>query len=65
VSIRTAQEGRVLTVTLDNPPRQFQDRGMMFELHDLMKELARDRSVGAVVITSTALATREVPWRPM
>src|SRR5207248_244077 len=49
--IRTEQEGRVLSVTLDNPPRQFQDRALTFELHGLLKALERDHSVGAVVIT--------------
>jgi enoyl-CoA hydratase len=51
VALRTEQDGRVLTITLDNPPRQFQDRAMMFELFELVGKLEKDRSVGAVVIT--------------
>jgi enoyl-CoA hydratase len=51
VPIRTSQQDRVLTVTLDNGPRHFQDRELMFELHRLLGRLRRDRSVGAVVIT--------------
>jgi enoyl-CoA hydratase len=40
-----------MTVILDNPPRQFQSRTMTFELFELLKQLERDRSIGAVVIT--------------
>jgi hypothetical protein len=49
--VRTERDGRVMTVTLDNPPRQFQSRTMTFELFELLEELERDRSIGAVVIT--------------
>jgi enoyl-CoA hydratase len=49
--VHTEQQGRVLTATLDNPPRQLQDRALTFELDRLTKALERDRSVGAVVIT--------------
>jgi enoyl-CoA hydratase len=49
--VHAEQLGRVLTVTLDNPPRQLQDRALTFELDRLTKALERDRSVGAVVIT--------------
>jgi enoyl-CoA hydratase len=49
--LRTERDGRVMTVTLDNPPRQFQGRTMNFELLELLKQLERDRSIGAVVIT--------------
>jgi enoyl-CoA hydratase len=51
VPLRIEQEGRVMTITLDNPPRQFQDRAMTFELFELTRELEPDRSIGAVVIT--------------
>jgi enoyl-CoA hydratase len=49
--VHTTQEGRVLAVTLDNPPRQLQDRALTFELERLTKALERDRSVGAVILT--------------
>jgi enoyl-CoA hydratase/carnithine racemase len=49
--LRTERDGRVMTVTLDNAPRQFQSRAMTFELFELLKRLERDRSIGAVVIT--------------
>jgi enoyl-CoA hydratase len=51
VPLHTRQDGRVLTVTLDNPPRQLQDRALNFELERLTRALERDRSVGAVVLT--------------
>jgi enoyl-CoA hydratase/carnithine racemase len=50
-TLRTEREGRVMTVTLENPPRQLQSRTMTFELFELLKQLERDRSIGAVVIT--------------
>lgn len=49
--LRSERDGRVMTVTLDSPPRQFQSRTMTFELFELLKQLERDRSIGAVVIT--------------
>src|SRR5436305_510536 len=49
--IRTQQEGRVLTVTLDNGPRHFQDRQLNSDLYELLRAIRHDRSVGAVVIT--------------
>jgi len=51
VPIRTQQEGRVLTVTLDNGPRHFQDRQLNSDLYELLRAIRHDRSVGAVVIT--------------
>jgi enoyl-CoA hydratase len=49
--LRKSQEGRVLTITIDNPPRQLQDHALSSELYELFKKLKRDRSIGAVVIT--------------
>jgi enoyl-CoA hydratase len=49
--VRAKQEGRVVTLTIDNPPRQLQDRTLVFELNGVMRKLGRDRSVGAVIVT--------------
>jgi enoyl-CoA hydratase len=52
MTVHRRQDGRVVTLTIDNPPRQFQDLKLMTELDEVTKELERDRSVGAVVVTS-------------
>ena len=49
--VHREQQGRIVTLTIDNPPRQLQDRSLTFELGALLRGLERDRSVGAVVIT--------------
>jgi enoyl-CoA hydratase/carnithine racemase len=49
--LRTEHQGRVLTVTIDNPPRQFQDRRLTLAFDELLKRVERDASIGAVVIT--------------
>jgi enoyl-CoA hydratase len=50
-TVRAEQRGRVLMVTLDNPPSNFLNRQLVFELHRLIRGLERDGSVGAVVLT--------------
>nr|MDQ4040670.1 enoyl-CoA hydratase-related protein [Actinomycetota bacterium] len=45
------REGRVMTVRLSNPPRNFMTNRMVVELLALVRGLRRDRSVGAVVLT--------------
>lgn len=50
--IRTERDGRVMTVTLDNPPHNFLNRELVFGLDALLDEIERDRSIGAVVLTS-------------
>lgn len=50
-TLRTARDGRVLTVTLDNPPSGFMTGAMVDELDALTRELEGDRSIGAVVLT--------------
>ena len=52
--VRTERDGRVMTVTLDNPPRNFMNGPMVRELDDLTRELESDRSIGAVVLTGAA-----------
>lgn len=52
--VRTEREGRVMTVTLDNPPRNFMNGSMVHELDELTRELESDRSLGAVVLTGAA-----------
>ena len=49
--LRTERDGRVMTVTLDNPPRNFMTGRMVRELDDLTRELEGDGSIGAVVLT--------------
>ena len=46
------RSGRVLTVVIDNPPHNFIDRELVFELDGLLDRLERDRSIGAVVFAS-------------
>ncbi len=48
----TEQVGRVLTVRLDDPPRNFLGSRMVAELDALTRRLEHDRSVGAVILTS-------------
>jgi enoyl-CoA hydratase len=50
-TVHLEQAGRVLTVRLDNPPRNFMTTRMVGELDELVRNLESDRSVGAVVIT--------------
>ena len=50
-TVRTERDGRVLTVTLDNPPRNLMNGRMVGELDALATELEDDESIGAVVIT--------------
>jgi enoyl-CoA hydratase len=50
-TVHAEQHGRVMTVRLDNPPRNFMNGRMVGELGALVRRLERDRSVGAVVIT--------------
>jgi enoyl-CoA hydratase len=50
-TVRTERDGRVLTVRLDNPPRNFMTGAMVAELDALTRSLADDDSVGAVVLT--------------
>ena len=49
--LETERDGRVLIARLENPPRNFMDRQMVAELTQLVQSLARDRSVGSVVLT--------------
>lgn len=53
-TLRTERAGRVMTVTLDNPPRNFMNGRMVHELDELTRDLEDDRSVGAVVLTGAA-----------
>jgi enoyl-CoA hydratase len=47
----TEQQGRVLVVQFTNPPRNFFDEQMAIELRDLVREIDKDSSLGAVVFT--------------
>lgn len=49
--LSTHQSGRVLTVTIHNPPRNFFDEQMSVEFDELTRKLMHDDSVGAVVFT--------------
>ena len=53
-TVHADQSGRVLTVRLDNPPRNFMNMRMVGELEQLVHDLEGDRSIGAVVITGAA-----------
>ena len=50
-TVLTERDGRVLTVTLDNPPRNFMNGRLVGELDAVARELEDDESIGAVVIT--------------
>ena len=50
-TLTTERDERVLVVRVDNPPLNFMNRGMVAELDRLTRDLERDDSVGAVVIT--------------
>jgi enoyl-CoA hydratase len=52
--VHAERSGRVMTVTLDNPPRNLMTGRMVGELDELTQELEGDRSIGAVVITGAA-----------
>lgn len=51
-TLQTARQGRVLTITLNNPPANFLTAAMMSELLGLLDELAHDHETGSVIITS-------------
>jgi enoyl-CoA hydratase len=50
-TVLAEKRGRVLIVTLDNPPRNFMTSAMVGELDALTRDLENDASVGSVVIT--------------
>lgn len=49
--LSTRQDGRVLTVTFDNPPRHFFDEQMSLAFDDLTRAVTRDPTIGSVVFT--------------
>jgi enoyl-CoA hydratase len=51
----TERHGRVLVVRLTNPPRTFFDEQMGIELRALVREIDRDSSLGAVILTGKDL----------
>lgn len=50
-TFETERDGRVLVVRFQHPPRNFMDRLMVAELTELVRAVARDRTLGAVVLT--------------
>ncbi|WP_414430965.1 enoyl-CoA hydratase/isomerase family protein [Alcanivorax sp. IL3] len=50
--VQSRRSGRVLTLTLNNPPMNFLTSPMMEELNDTLKALEQDREIGAVILTS-------------
>src|SRR4051812_10253908 len=51
----TERNGRVLIVRLTNPPRTFFDEQMGIELRALVREVEKDSSLGAVILTGKDL----------
>src|SRR4051812_33225730 len=49
--VETQRDGRVLTVRLHNPPRNFMTGAMVGELESLVRGLEGGDSIGAVVVT--------------
>jgi enoyl-CoA hydratase len=52
--VRPERDGRVMTVRLDNPPRNLMTGRMVTELIELVRSLEGDDSIGAVVLTGAA-----------
>jgi enoyl-CoA hydratase/carnithine racemase len=50
--VHTDRDGRVLTIRLDNPPYNMLTTPMMKDLQSVLRSLARDRTIGAVILTS-------------
>ncbi len=50
-SIRVSQNGRVLVITIDNPPVNFLTTGIMVELSALLTSISKRTDVGAVIVT--------------
>ncbi|AOJ70779.1 MULTISPECIES: enoyl-CoA hydratase/isomerase family protein [Burkholderia] len=50
--LQIERSGRVLTVSFDNPPLNFLTMAMMREFKRTLDDIARDASIGAVVVTS-------------
>ena len=53
-TIETHQTGRVLTVRMSNPPRNFMNARMVAELDEAVRRADDDASIGAVVLTGAA-----------
>lgn len=53
--LRTERDGRVLIVRLTNPPRTFFDEQMGLELRELVRDIRKDPSLGAVILTGEDL----------
>ena len=51
----TERHGRVLVVRFNNPPRNFFDEQTSIELEALVREIDRDNSLGAVILTGQDL----------
>lgn len=49
--VQIERAGRVMTLRLVNPPHNFMDRGMVEALIEVVDELERDDSTGAVIVT--------------
>ena len=49
--LKMKRDGRVMTVTLDNPPVNFMTGRMLAELDELVTSLEGDDSVGSVILT--------------
>lgn len=48
---RTEQSDGILTARIHNPPRNFLRTGMIFELKQLMEDVAKDEAVKVVILT--------------
>lgn len=52
--LRIEQRGRVLQVSLDNPPANFLTTAVMQELADLLEDLEQRQDIGAVILSGAA-----------
>jgi enoyl-CoA hydratase len=62
VTIRTARDGRVLTVLVDAPPHNYMDRDMVEALLEVAREVERDPGIGAVVVGSAVPGRYLTHW---
>lgn len=51
-AINVDRDGRVLTMSMNNPPHNFLTTAMTAELHKLLTSVEHDPTIGAVVLTS-------------
>ncbi|MDP9793664.1 enoyl-CoA hydratase/carnithine racemase [Catenuloplanes nepalensis] len=62
MTIRTARDGRVLTVLIDEPPHNYMARPLIEALQSVVREVERDPGIGAVVVGSAVPGRYITHW---